>query len=69
MVRGGFRFQFEVNGDYRYVFDNARLHEICCTRDLSSFIKAQQSNYVMYFMRMPLERSVKSLIFNDDRYI
>ena len=24
MVRGGFRFQDEVNGDYRYVIDHAR---------------------------------------------
>ena len=68
MVRGGFRFRDEVNGDYRYTLDNARLHEICGTADLSLFIKSQQANYVMHIVRMPLERSVKSLMFNDDKY-
>ena len=69
MVRGGFRFRDERNGDYRYVISNARLHEICGTSDLSSFIKSQQRNYAMHVIRMPWERSVKSLMFNDDRYM
>ena len=49
------------------IYSNARLHEICGTSDLSSFIKSQQRNYAMHVIKMPWERSVKSLMFNDDR--
>ena len=51
MVRGSFRFQDERNGNYRYVISNLRLHEICGTSDLSSFIKSQQRNYAMHVIR------------------
>ena len=69
MVRGGFRFRDEANGDYSYIISSARLHEICGTSDLSSFIKSQQRNYAMHVIRMPLQRNVKSLLFNDDKYV
>ena len=36
---------------------------------LSSFIKSQQRNYAMHVIRMPLQRNVKSLLFNDDKYV
>ena len=51
IVRGSFRFQDERNGNYRYVISNLRLHEICGTSDLSSFIKSQQRNYAMHVIR------------------
>ena len=69
MVRGGFRFIDEVNGDYGYVINNARLHEICGTSDVSLFIKSQQRNYAMHVVRMDITRSVKLLMFNDDKYV
>ena len=69
MVRGGFRFRDETNGDYSYVISNVRLHELCGTSDLSSFIKCQQRNYAMHVIRMPFGRNVKSLLFNDDKYV
>ena len=69
MVRGGFRFCDESNGDFRYVINNNRLHQICGTSDLSLFIKLQQRNYVMHVIRMSLERNVKCLTFNDDKNV
>ena len=69
MVRGGFRFRDEINGDYRYVISNIQLHQICGTSDLSLFIRSQQRNYAMHIVRMSLERCVKCLMFNDDKYV
>ena len=68
MVRGGFQFIDESNGDYRLRISNARLHKICYTSDVSSFIKAQQFNYATHIIRMSPERSTKLLMFNDDKY-
>ena len=48
MVRGGFRFFDESNGDFRYVINNDRLHQICGTSDLNLFIKLQQRNYALH---------------------
>ena len=61
MVRGGFRFQDKKNSNYRYVISNLRLHGIRGISDLSSFIKSQQRNYAMHVIRMPRERSIKSI--------
>ena len=47
MVRGGFCFCDESNGDFRYVTNNDRLHQICGTSDLNLFIKLQQRNYAL----------------------
>ena len=58
MVRGGFRFCDESNGDFRYVVNNDRLHQICGTSDLNLFIKLQQRNYALHVIRMSLERNV-----------
>ena len=69
MVCGGFRFRDEINGDYRYVISNIQLHQICGTSDLSLFIRSQQRNYAMHIVRMSLERCVKCLMFNDDKYV
>ena len=47
VVRGGFCFCDESNGDFRYVTNNDRLHQICGTSDLNLFIKLQQRNYAL----------------------
>jgi len=54
--------------DFRLVISIAQLHTICGTRDISNFIKAQQSNYASHVVRMSYERSLKQLMFNDDLY-
>ena len=68
MVRGGFAFVNQAENDYRYVISNAQLHRICGTSDVSYFIRSQQHHYTSHVIRMPLERSLKKLIFNDDHY-
>lgn len=68
MIRGGFRHIDENNNDYRYVINNLRLHAICGTKDLNIFVKEQQQNYASHVIRMPANRSVKLLTFNDDKY-
>jgi len=40
----------------------------CGTHNISQFIKHQQSNYASHVIRMPNERSLKQLMFNDDIY-
>ena len=45
VVRGG--FCDESNGDFRYVTNNDRLHQICGTSDFNLFIKLQQRNYAL----------------------
>ena len=67
MVRGGFR---RVDGiaDFRYKINNEKLHAICHTNDVSEFIRRQQRNYASHIIRMPIDRSLKQLMFNDDIY-
>uniref|UniRef100_A0A7M5UNA8 Reverse transcriptase domain-containing protein n=1 Tax=Clytia hemisphaerica TaxID=252671 RepID=A0A7M5UNA8_9CNID len=68
MVRGGFRFVNENQNDYRFSINNAQLHRICGTSDVSYFIKSQQHHYAAHVIRMPSSRSLKLLTFNDDQY-
>lgn len=68
MIRGGFRFVDEANNDYRYVITNDRLHEICGTEDLANLISKQQFEYAKHVIRMSQDRSIKLLMFNDDKY-
>ena len=68
MVRGGFRFVDETNNDYRYRINNKRLHEICGTADLATYIGRQQLEYAKHVIRMSQGRSLKLLMFNDDKY-
>ena len=46
---------------------NVKLHRICGTEDVGSFIRPQQRNYASHVKRMSHERAIKQLIFNDDR--
>ena len=46
MVRGGYRYINVSENDYRYRINNAELHNLCGTSDLSIFIQKQQQNYV-----------------------
>lgn len=66
MVRNGFKRIDRENNDFRLVITNANLHSLCGTRDISEFIQLQQSHYTAHVIRMPNERSLKQLMFNDD---
>jgi len=68
MVKGGFKRCDASEGDFRYKIDNAKLHAICHTSDVSNFVRQQQKNYAGHVIRMPVERCAKQLMFNDDKY-
>jgi len=68
MVRNGFKQVDRDPNDFRLVITNDTLHKICGTHNISEFIKHQQSNYALHVIRMPNERSLKQLMFNDDVY-
>ena len=68
MVRNGFKQVDRDSNDFRLMISNDALHTTCGTRDVSHFIKTQQSNYASHITRMSYERSLKQLMFNDDVY-
>ena len=68
MVRGGFSYINERENDYRHRINNKMLHDICGTKDLSNFINTHQLNYSKHVIRMSQDRTVKMLMFNDDKY-
>ena len=68
MVGGGFKRVDESESDFRLKYNNAKIHQICGTKNVNEFIKEQQCNYVGHLVRMNMGRSVKKLTFNDDKY-
>ena len=38
------------------------------TEDVSTFIRKQQKNYAGHVVRMPVDRGIKQLMFNSDKY-
>ena len=58
IIRNGFRQVDRESNDFRLVISNAQLHSICGTRDVSTFIRTQQSNYASHVIRMSHERSL-----------
>jgi len=68
MMRNGFKQIDRDSNNYRLVITNDNLHSICGTCDVSEFIKQQQTNYTAHVIRMPNERSLKHLMFNEDTY-
>ena len=67
MIRCGFS-RVDTDGDFRYKINNAKLHTICNTKDVSDFIRNQQMSYAGHVVRMSNERCVKQLMFNSDTY-
>ena len=67
MVRGGFRRKEEDVNEFSMKINNAKLHRLCGTQDVSSFIRQQQCNYAAHVIRTTPDRSIKKLMFNDDR--
>ena len=67
MVRGGFKRIDESENEFRLKYTNVKIHQICGTKDVSVFIKGQQCSYAGHLVRMKVDRSVKQLMFNDDK--
>jgi len=68
MVRGGFKRVNEFENEFQYRYSNAKIHDLCKSKDVSDFVKEQQFNYASHVVRMSLNRSTKQLAFNDDKY-
>ena len=64
IIRNDFKQIDRENNDYRLVITNENLHAL----ELTDLIKSQQASYMAYVIRMPNERSLKQLMFNDDTY-
>ena len=47
MIRGGFKRIDRDENDFRYKLNNAKLHYLCKTTDVSVFMKEQQFKYAM----------------------
>ena len=57
-----------MHGDFCFKIDNEKLHNICHTEDVRTFIRKQQKNYVGHVVWMPVDRGIKQLMFNSDKY-
>ena len=68
IIRNRFKQIDKENNDYRLVITNENLHALCGTCDVTDFIKSQQASYVAHVIRIPNERSLKQLMFNDYTY-
>lgn len=66
MIRGGFK-RIGGENDFRFKMTNNAIHALCKTDDVSEFVTKQQKNYAAHVVRMSCERSVKKLLFNDDK--
>ena len=66
MVKGGFRRVDSANGNYDFQIRTAELLDICRTKDLSEYIKQQQTRYCAHVIRKPNSAVIKQLIFNSD---
>ena len=65
-MRGGFGHK-EGDENFSYKMNNAKLHRLCGTTDLSHFIKDQQCNYAAHIVRTANDRSAKKLMFSSDK--
>ena len=58
MVRGGFRRK-EGDENFSYKMNDAKLHRLCGTTDVSHFIKEQQCKYAAHIVRTGNDRFAK----------
>ena len=68
LIEGRFKHIGNNDRDFQYKLNNEKVHVICCTSDVSSFIRKQQKDYASHVVRMHTERCDKQLMFNDDKY-
>ena len=67
MIRGGFKSIGDNDEYFRYKLNNLKIHAICCTSDVSNFIRKQQKNYAGHLVRRHIERCEKQLMFKDNK--
>ena len=68
MIRVSFKRIGGYDGDFWFELNNEKVHAICCTSDISNFIRKQQKDYAGQVLRMFIECCEKQLMFNDDKY-
>ena len=68
MIRGGLKSIGDNDGDPWYKLNNEKIQAICCTSNVSNFVRKQRKSYAGYVVRMPIEHYEKQLILNDDKY-
>ena len=68
MIRGGFKSIGDNDEYFRYKLNNLKIHAICCTSDVSNFIRKQQKNYAGHLVRRHIEHCEKQLMFKDNKY-
>ena len=66
MIRHGFN-RVDSDGDFRFQINNKKLHNICHTEDISTFIRKQEKNYTGHVVWMPVDCGIKQLMFNSDK--
>ena len=70
MVKGGFRRKkSDTEFEFNYALTNAKLHETCRTKEVTSYVLQQQTNYLAHLARQPNSTMTKRLLFNDDKTI
>ena len=68
MIRGGFKSIGDNDEYFRYKLNNLKIHAICCTSDVSNFIRKQQKNYAGHLVRRHIECCEKQLMFKGKKY-
>ena len=56
LIEGRFKHIGNNDRDFQYKLNNEKVHVICCTSDVSSFIRKQQKDYASHVVRMHTER-------------
>ena len=67
MIKGGYK-RVDRDGEFRCKLNNKKVLSICGTSDVSIFIRLQQKNYAAHVIRIDMERCIKQLMLNDDKY-
>merc|ERR1719220_2793702 len=54
--------------EFKLLYTNADVLQICKTQELTDFVAQQQSKYLAHLCRQPHQTLTKQLLFNDDKY-
>ena len=63
MIRGRFKRIGDNDGDFQYQLNNEKVHAICCTSDVSNFIRKREKDFAGHVIRMSIERCEEYLMF------
>ena len=53
--------------EYRYTLSNPRIHELCKTDNIETFVSKQQASYLGHLVRQSNKCLTKKLLFNDNK--